>query len=106
MDGDLQLWLTGDNAICARMDGDRRPFRYELASYTETVFGDETACKRPGPRHRDLLAEHRADRHLGPVDVPRHTAAGDGAHERADDRVAAKRVYDRFGVCVDSRFRL
>ncbi len=41
MDGDLQLWLTGSNAIVARMDGDKRPFRYELASYSETSFGDE-----------------------------------------------------------------
>jgi hypothetical protein len=41
MDGDLQLWLTGSNSIVARMDGDRRPFRYELASYSETEFGDD-----------------------------------------------------------------
>jgi len=44
--------------------------------------------ERPRRGERDLLAEHRADRQLSPVDRPRHPQPRPRRDERAEPRVA------------------
>lgn len=41
LDGNLEIWTTGEDAVVARMLGHDKGFCYELASYEVTEFGDE-----------------------------------------------------------------
>ena len=63
--------------------------------------GRQAPRGRPCGRQRDLLAEDRAHRELGPVDGPRHAQPGRGAHERPDDRVGAQARGHGAGVGVE-----
>ena len=41
IDGDLEIWTTGEDQIVARMNGYRKGHAYELARYEVTDFSDE-----------------------------------------------------------------
>jgi hypothetical protein len=41
LDGDLEIWSTGEDQIVAKMNGPHRGFSWELDSYSLTEFGDE-----------------------------------------------------------------
>lgn len=40
IDGELDIWTTGDDAILARMYGHAKGYGYELEEYETTTFGD------------------------------------------------------------------
>jgi hypothetical protein len=40
LDGDLEIWSTGEDEIVAKMNGPHRGFSWELDSYRMTEFGD------------------------------------------------------------------
>ncbi|MEE4454202.1 hypothetical protein [Novosphingobium resinovorum] len=39
-DGDLDIWITGEDAVVVRMDGSEKRVRYELDSYVVKTFDD------------------------------------------------------------------
>ena len=57
--------------------------------------------QRPGGRHRDLLTEHDAQRHLGGVDRTRDPAPGRGGDVGRQRRVGGQRRVDAGGVGVE-----
>ena len=62
---------------------------------------DETSGVGLGGGRRDLLAEHRAQRHLGTVDAPRHPSPWGLHHEWGEHCVAAQMTVDRDRVGVE-----
>ena len=65
----------------------------------------QAARERARGGDRDLLAEQRPHGELGRVGMAGHAAAGRGADERAEQRVAAERRLDRVRVGVEAQDR-